>query len=79
MQVSAQVSAAVSLALDDLLPRGVKSPRNATPDERCLYRRDSYDVEAAPPNDDVLLVRFRVRKVPVARREDGDRGRYLRD
>jgi len=37
MQVSAQVSAAVSLAFDDLLPRDVNPPRNATSGERCLY------------------------------------------
>lgn len=62
MQVPAAVAAAVSLALDDMLPRDVKPPRNATPDERCLYQRDSYDVETAPLNDEVLLVSFRVRE-----------------
>lgn len=61
-QVPATVAAAISLALDDMLPRDVAPPRNATTDEVCLYRRDSYDVETAPLNDDVLLVRFRVRE-----------------
>lgn len=61
IQVPAAVSAAVSLALDDMLPRDVAPPRNATPDEVCLYQRDSYDVEAALLNDEVLLVSFRVR------------------
>ncbi|WP_163997751.1 hypothetical protein [Pyxidicoccus caerfyrddinensis] len=62
MQVPATVAAAVSLALDDMLPRDVAPPRDATPDEVCLYRRDSYDAETAPLNDDVLLVSFRVRE-----------------
>lgn len=62
VKVPADVAAAVSLALDDMLPRDVRPPRNASPDEICLYRRDSYDVEAAPLNESVLLVSFRVKE-----------------
>jgi hypothetical protein len=62
VQVPATVAAAISLAFDDMLPRDVAPPRNATPDEVCLFRRDSYDVETAPLNDAVLLVSFRVRE-----------------
>ncbi|MBJ6760813.1 hypothetical protein JGU66_08555 [Myxococcaceae bacterium JPH2] len=61
VQVPAEMAAAISLALDDILPRDVAPPRNATADDVCLYRRDSYDVDAAPLNADVMLVRFRVR------------------
>ncbi|MBZ4419656.1 hypothetical protein [Myxococcus sp. RHSTA-1-4] len=62
VQVPAVVAAAISLAFDDMLPRDVEPPRGASPDEVCLYRRDSYDVEAAPLNEEVMLVGFRVRE-----------------
>ncbi len=61
VKVPAEAAAAISLALDDMLPRDVKPSRNATPDEVCLYRRDSYDVEAAPLSEDVMLISFRVK------------------
>ncbi|RKH26318.1 hypothetical protein D7Y13_20850 [Corallococcus praedator] len=51
-------SAAVQLAMDDFLPRDARPPRNATPDEVCLMRRESYDVLAKNLSEDVVLVAF---------------------
>ncbi|ATB44459.1 hypothetical protein [Corallococcus macrosporus] len=62
VQVPANLAAAIGLAMDDMLPRDVKPPRDATPDDVCLHRRDSYDVEAAPLNEEVVLVRFLVKE-----------------
>ncbi|MBL0698149.1 hypothetical protein [Comamonas sp. JC664] len=62
VRLSADMTTAIGLAMDDLLPRNIQPPRNATPDDVCLHRRDSYDVEAAPLNDDVMLVRFLVKE-----------------
>jgi hypothetical protein len=54
--IPATLSAAVQLAMDDFLPRDVKPPRNASQDERCLMRRESYDVLTKSLSDDVVLV-----------------------
>jgi hypothetical protein len=52
---------AVQLAMEDFLPWYVQPHRGATPDEVCLYQRESYDVTTAPGPEGVLFVRFTVR------------------
>lgn len=56
--IPSTLSAAVQLAMDDFLPRDARPPRNATPDEVCLMRRDSYDVLAKNLSEQVVLVAF---------------------
>jgi len=62
VRLPANMAAAIELAMDDMLPRDSKLPRDATPDDVCLHRRDAYDVEAAPLNEEVMLVRFLVKE-----------------
>jgi hypothetical protein len=52
---------AVQLAMEDFLPWNVRPHRGATPDEVCLYQRESYDVTTSPGPDGVLFVRFTVK------------------
>lgn len=52
---------AVQLAMEDFLPWDVRPHRGATPEEICLYQRESHDVTTAPGPDGVLFVRFTVR------------------
>jgi hypothetical protein len=52
------LAAAVTLAMDDFLPRNTEPPHGATPDEVCLHQRDSYDVLAKALPEDVVLVTF---------------------
>lgn len=44
--------------MEDFRPLGTKPHRNATPFEQCLYRRESFNVSAAPGPDGVVFVRF---------------------
>ena len=48
---------AIQLVMDDLLPRERPPPRNASPQEVCLFQRQSYDIEAAPGPEGVVWVR----------------------
>ena len=52
---------AVQLAMEDFLPWDVRPHRGATPEEVCLYQRESYDVTTSPGPDGVLFVRFTVK------------------
>lgn len=56
MLTPATVVVATQLAMDDFLPLDLKPHKGATPDEVCLYRRDSYDVWTSPASEGVLLV-----------------------
>jgi len=47
---------AVQLALEDYLPWDLKVPKDERPGGECLYRRESYDVTAAPYGDGIILV-----------------------
>lgn len=49
---------AVQLAMDDFIPWDAVPPKDATPREACLYRRDAYDVITAPGPEGVMLVRI---------------------
>lgn len=57
-QTPAMVAVATQLAMDDFRPLDVKPHKNATADELCLYRRDSFDVWTAPGPEGVMFVRF---------------------
>ncbi|RKH61033.1 hypothetical protein D7X96_32520 [Corallococcus interemptor] len=57
-QTPAAVAVATQLAMDDFRPLDLKPHKNATADELCLYRRDSFDVWTAPGPEGVLFVRF---------------------
>ena len=48
--------------MEDFLPWYVQPHRGATPDEVCLYQRESYDVTTAPGPEGVLFVRFTVKE-----------------
>ncbi|RYZ16697.1 MAG: hypothetical protein EOO70_03845 [Myxococcaceae bacterium] len=58
MLTPATVAVATQLAMDDFRPLDLKPHKDATPDELCLYRRDSFDVWTSPASEGVLLVRF---------------------
>jgi hypothetical protein len=49
---------AIQLAMDDFLPHHTRPHWNATPQEICLYQRQSYDVHASPSGNGVMLVRI---------------------
>lgn len=49
---------AIQLADDDFRPLGAKPHRGADPLEACLYRRESFDVVAAPGPEGVVFVSF---------------------
>ncbi|CAM3420440.1 hypothetical protein [Corallococcus soli] len=56
--VPATVAAAIQFAMEDFRPRGTKPHRGSDPVEACLYQRQSFDVQAAPWKEDIVLVRF---------------------
>lgn len=58
MLIPATVAVATQLAMDDFRPLDLKPPKDATPDELCLCRRDSFDVWTSPASEGVLLVHF---------------------
>ena len=47
---------AIHLAMEDFLPWDRKLPAGASPLQECLYRRESYDVAAAPGPEGVMFV-----------------------
>lgn len=59
--ISGMTAAALTLAMEDFIPLWMTPPRNASPREICLSKRQSYDVTTAPFSDDVVLVSFSVK------------------
>lgn len=57
-ELSGTLATAIQLAMDDFRPPGAKPHRGATPTEQCLYRRQSFDVQAAPGPEGIVFVRF---------------------
>jgi hypothetical protein len=57
-ELSGPMAAAITLAMDDFRPLGTKPHRGATPLEQCLYRREAFNVAAAPGPDGIMFVRF---------------------
>jgi len=56
VSVSGTMFAAMQLAMEDFLPWDTKPHQNATLREVCLYKRDSYDVIAAPGSEGLVFV-----------------------
>ncbi|MHA7632761.1 hypothetical protein [Corallococcus sp. M7] len=54
--LSGDIATAVQLAMDDFLPLDRKPPKEATPVELCLFRRDIYQVSVEQLPDDIVLV-----------------------
>ncbi|RKH53066.1 hypothetical protein D7V93_27255 [Corallococcus llansteffanensis] len=48
---------AIQLVMDDVLPRERTPAGSASPQEVCLFQRQSYDIEAAPGPEGVVWVR----------------------
>lgn len=57
-RLDGNMAAAIQLAMDDFLPWDARPTPGPVQRAPCLYRRDSYDVTAAPGPDAVMLVRF---------------------
>ncbi|MFP2959060.1 hypothetical protein ACLEPN_14755 [Myxococcus sp. 1LA] len=57
-ELSGPLAAAIALAMEDFRPLGTKPHRGATPVEQCLYRREAFNVAAAPGPDGIIFVRF---------------------
>jgi hypothetical protein len=53
--IRGSMAAAIQLAMDDFLPRDLKLPRDATPEDVCLHSRESYDVFAAPGPEGIIF------------------------
>lgn len=58
MKIPGVMATAIQLAMDDFRPPGAKPHPGATPEEECLYRRESYNVFASPGPEGVMFVRF---------------------
>ena len=56
VSLSGTMLAAIQLAMEDFLPWDVKPHEGATLREVCLYKRDSYDVIAAPGSEGLVFV-----------------------
>ncbi|RYZ38199.1 MAG: hypothetical protein EOO71_25055 [Myxococcaceae bacterium] len=50
------IATAVQFAMDDFLPLDRKPPKDATPVESCLFRRDIYQVAVERLPDGIILV-----------------------
>ncbi|NBD12243.1 MULTISPECIES: hypothetical protein [Corallococcus] len=57
-ELSGPMAAAIALAMDDFRPLGTHPHRDATPLEQCLYRREAFNVAAAPGPNGWVFVRF---------------------
>ncbi|MBJ6764388.1 hypothetical protein JGU66_26755 [Myxococcaceae bacterium JPH2] len=58
LEVPGPIAAAISLAMEDFRPLGTKPHAGATPLEQCLYRREAFDVAAAPGPEGIVYVQF---------------------
>jgi len=58
LKIPGVTATAIQLAMDDFRPPGAKPHSGATAEEQCFYRRESYNVFAAPASNGVMLVRF---------------------
>ena len=55
--ISGAMATAMQLAMDDFLPLDLKPHKGATPEEVCLYQRESYEVIASPGPEGTMYVR----------------------
>jgi hypothetical protein len=59
MRLEGNTVAAIQLAMDHFLPRGMQpSSEELEWKDECQFRRESYDVTAVPGPEGVMLVRF---------------------
>ncbi|WNG40868.1 hypothetical protein F0U60_49555 [Archangium minus] len=58
LNVPGVTATAIQLAMDDFRPRNTRPHSGATPEEACLYRRESFNVSAFPGPEGVVFVRF---------------------
>ena len=56
VSLSGPLVVAIQLAMEDFLPWDTEPHKGATPSEVCLYKRESYDVIAAPGADGLVFV-----------------------
>jgi hypothetical protein len=61
VSLSGTLLAAIELAMEDFLPWDIKPHKGATPSEVCLYKRESYDVIAAPGPQGIVFVEIYAR------------------
>ncbi|NOJ82817.1 hypothetical protein [Myxococcus xanthus] len=54
--IPGDMARAIQLAMEDFYPWDKKAPTPSHPGRECLYRRESYDVYAAPYQEGVVLV-----------------------
>jgi hypothetical protein len=57
-RIQGNMAAAIQLAMEDFLPPEAAPQPGPVVPAPCLYRRESYDVTAAPASEEVMLVRF---------------------
>lgn len=58
LKVPRVMAAAIQLAMEDFRPQVVKTFPWEHPEEPCLYRRESYNVDASPGPEGIVFVRF---------------------
>lgn len=56
--VTGPLFVAMQLAMEDFLPWDTQPHKGATPSELCLYKRESYEMSAAPRADGVVFVQI---------------------
>jgi hypothetical protein len=54
--VSGTMATAIQLAMDDFLPRGWTPNRDSTPQDICLWQRQSWDIAASPGPGNLVWV-----------------------
>ncbi|WP_224363575.1 hypothetical protein [Hyalangium versicolor] len=64
VSVTGPLFVAMQLAMEDFRPWDLTPPKDATPREECLYKRESYDMSAAPGADGVVFVQIWPRPGP---------------
>lgn len=58
LKIPGVMATAIQLAMDDFRPRPVKTFPWASPEQSCLYQRESYNVDASPGPEGIVFVRF---------------------
>ncbi len=58
VNVTGPLFVAMQLAMEDFRPWDLQPPKDATPREACLYKRESYDMIAAPGSEGVVFVQI---------------------
>lgn len=59
--VTGPLFVAMQLAMEDFRPWDLQPPKDATPREACLYKRESYDMIAAPGDGGLVFVQIWLR------------------